>query len=127
MIAIRVFLYISIPLLILSALKGGIISADYLQMVIYIIPFSILIAVIIGMIKKDLNSISSRFLDAVLIGIVILWGMVFGLYKFWKTGLCAGFDSCDFLTIPKILITLLVSATPIVALKISRKASSKNE
>lgn len=127
MIAVRVFLYVSIPLLILSALKGEVLSADYLEMVIYIIPFSILLALIVAVAKKDLQTISNRTLSVFLIGLIVTWGIVLSLYLFSGKSMCAGFDSCEFLTIPKILVTFLISFIPVVGLRISRKAKVKSE
>lgn len=127
MIAVRVFLYVSIPLLILSALKGGGLSADYLEMVIYIIPFSILLAAVVGVAKKDLQTINNRVLNIFLVGLIGIWGIVSSLYLFGEKSICAGFDSCEFLTVPKILTSFLISFIPIAGLKFSRKSKAKND
>lgn len=122
MITIRNFLYISIPLLILSALKGGGFLADYLEMVIYIVPFAITVASIIGVLKRDFYTINNRILSFCLILLILLWGAILSMHLFGEQQICRGFTTCDFLTTPKILITLLVSLTPILILMFFKKA-----
>lgn len=115
---VRIFLYLSIPLLILGMLKGGGFSAGYLELVMYTIPISLALTMIIGVFKKTLCTVNCKIIIAFLVVMIAVWFGILILYLFWKRELCVGFEECNFLTIPKIVATFFLNMALIIILRV---------
>lgn len=115
MIAIRIFMYVTIPLLIYGFLKGGsFLSVDFFEYLIFVVLLGIYIGVVVAFFKKELHQLSPKLLKIGIAFIFLVWGTITVSFLFFRTKICAGFDPCDLITIPKILVTLLLALLPIV-------------
>lgn len=115
MIAIRIFLYVTVPLLILGILKGGeLFSVSFFELLMYVFLLGIYSGVLIAYFKKKLHELNTRVLKIGIACIFLVWGTITISFLFFRSKICMGYDPCDLITIPKILVTLLLALLPIV-------------
>lgn len=115
MIAIRIFLYVTVPLLIFGILKEGrLVSASFFELLMYVLLLGIYTGVLIAFFKKKLHELSLKLLKIGIAFIFLVWGTITVSLLFFRSKICMGYDPCDLITISKILVTLLLALLPIM-------------
>lgn len=122
MIAVRIFLYVTIPLLAFASLKGGnVISFDYFEVIIHVIPIGVYVGILGALIRKEINLISSKILKNSIVLFTIIWAMMFVAYIFWKDNICSDLNHCN-LSSMELGITLTICLIPLIGLLLRRKS-----
>lgn len=121
MVAVRIFFYITIPLILLAGLKGGnLFSSDFLEVIVYVIPLGVYGGFIGAFLRKEVSLISSRILITSGAFIIGIWGFMLIIYLFWNEQICLNDNGCELITIPKLLSSLLICLAPLLAVHVFR-------
>ncbi len=73
-IVFRIFLYITIPFLLLGLLKSSrAMDMSYLEEVTYVIPTGVVLSYVIGILKNDLRTLSNNMLNKGLVCLTLIW------------------------------------------------------
>lgn len=127
MLAVRIFLYVTIPLMLLAMLKGGsIISTSTFEVIIYVIPLGVYVAFIGVLVRKELHLISSSVLKIAEVLFFTIWVSILMMYLFWKDKVCTTDESCNLITISKLAWSLFICLAPLIAMQIIRKYKQNN-
>lgn len=122
--AFRVFLYVTLPLLGFSALKGGsLYSVSFLEAIIYIVLFGVYCAFLVSFFSKGKGRpiLEKKFAIKSFLFLSLVWLSILLMYMFDQPGLCKGFDPCDLISYMKLLISYLMLMPPFGFILYSQK------
>jgi len=117
----------TVPLLILGMLKGGgLFSASFFELLMYVFLLGIYVGVLVAYFKKSLQELNTRLLKIGVVFIFLVWGTITVSFLFFRSKICGGYDPCDMITIPKILVTLLFALMPFMLI-LAFRANNKHK
>lgn len=87
-------------------------SASYFQAVIYIVVIAIYISGGISVFRKDIPP--KKVLIAGISLLTLVWGVMTWSYHFHLAKICTGYDPCDFINFPILVVSFVLAALPLV-------------